>query len=301
MRRKGFAGVALICLIYWIIDSIWSYFSFEQNLKKLIFSEPTSIMDTLLLRVPPYQIVSRIMVVFLFILLGSLVVLYMKRKQIAENERKQAAALIEASLKEKETLLQEIHHRVKNNMNVISSLLKLHENSVEDDSAKNALRESQGRIYTMSAVHEALYNSERLSEVDLTAYLAKISETLIQTYTITPGKVNFITTGDNVKLNIDQASPLGLTVNELISNSLKYAFPDSTEGTISVTTNLLDRQIQLVVYDNGLGMPENLDWKNTNTLGLKLVRSLVENQLHGSIDMERNEGTKFTILFDINP
>ncbi|MBC8414213.1 PAS domain S-box protein [bacterium] len=215
------------------------------------------------------------------------------------TELKQAEEQLKASLKEKETLLQEIHHRVKNNMNVVSSLLSLHKNSTKNEEVKKALQESQGRVYAMSAVHESLYNSKNLAEIDLMDYLNKLSSSLLQTYSVNPGKVQFKIDGDDVRVDIDKASPLGLTINELISNALKYAFPDDRRGKIEVTLQKQENRLKLTIQDNGVGMPEGFDWKNSNTLGLKLVRTLVENQLDGSIDMESNNGTKFTIKFNI--
>jgi PAS domain S-box-containing protein len=216
------------------------------------------------------------------------------------TERKKVEEKVKASLKEKETLLQEIHHRVKNNLTVVSSLLNLHGNSVENKEVKNALKESQGRIYAMSAVHETLYNSKNLAEIELIAYLTKLSGTLIQTYSVSSSKVEMKVKGDEVKMNIEKASPLGLTVNELITNSLKYAFPEDRDGEITVAIKKADNQLELIVADDGIGMPKGLDWKNSKSLGLKLVRTLVENQLDGSIDMESKNGTKFTIKFKID-
>ncbi len=213
--------------------------------------------------------------------------------------RKQAEEQIKASLKEKETLLHEIHHRVKNNMNVVSSLLKLQGNSVEDERIKEVLKESQGRIYAMSAVHESLYTTKNLAEIDLKSYLSKISATLIQTYSVNPGIVRFNIEGDGIILSIEKASPVGLIINELISNSLKYAFPENKQGEISVNLKKLDKELELTVMDNGVGISDTANWKNSDTLGLKLVRTLVENQLDGSINMESNNGTKFTIKFNI--
>ncbi len=218
---------------------------------------------------------------------------------IDTTEKRQIEEQIKASLKEKETLLQEIHHRVKNNLTVVSSLLKLHENSVENDQVKEALKESQGRIYAMSTVHEALYNSKNLAEIDLKTYLSKISSTLIQTYSVNHGKVRFNIEGDGIILDIEKASPVGLIINELISNSLKYAFPNNQDSEINVSMRKLDNELELNIMDNGIGMQDGFDWRKSNTLGLKLVRTLTENQLDGSIDMESNNGTKFTIKFNI--
>jgi len=205
----------------------------------------------------------------------------------------------QASLKEKETLLQEIHHRVKNNLTVISSLLKLQANGMEDERLKEALKESQNRIYAMSAVHESLYSSENLAEIELKTYIAKISGTLIQTYSTNPRNVKLNTDSEEIKIGIKQASPIGLIINELISNSLKYAFPDDKTGEITVIIQKLNNELELIVMDDGIGIPDGFDWKNSKSLGLKLVRTLVENQLDGSIDMESNNGIKFTIKFNI--
>ncbi|MBT4286421.1 MAG: hypothetical protein HOD92_03725, partial [Deltaproteobacteria bacterium] len=218
-------------------------------------------------------------------------------KEIAE--RKQGEELIRASLKEKETLLHEIHHRVKNNLTVVSSLLNLQANSINDDRLKEILKESQSRIYAMSTVHETLYGSENLAEIDLKLYLSKISGTLIQTYIDDPAKVTLKIKPAEIKVSIELASPIGLIINELISNSLKYAFPDKRTGEITVEMKKLDKELELTVADNGVGISEELDWKNSKSLGLKLVRNLVENQLDGSIDMESKNGTKFIIKFNI--
>jgi len=215
------------------------------------------------------------------------------------TERKQAEEQIKSSLKEKQIMIDEIHHRVKNNMNVISSLLSLQANNIEDDRTKDILKDSQNRIFAMSAIHETLHGSENLSEIDLKKYLSKITASIFQSSAINPKKVKLKNDITEMPIAINQASPLGLVANELISNSLKYAFPDEREGEISVSIKKLDKELELTVMDNGVGIPDGLDWKNSNTLGLKLVRTLVENQLDGSIDMESKNGTKFIIKFNI--
>ena len=216
------------------------------------------------------------------------------------TRQKQAEEQLKASLKEKETLLQEVHHRVKNNMQVISSLLKLQANTIEDSQIKDVLKESQGRIFAMSAVHETLHGSENLSEIDLKSYLSKITTSVFQTYSIDHFKAKLKSDIDNVPISINHAYPLGLIINELISNSLKYAFPDEREGEITVSMKKLHQELELIVKDDGIGIPDEIDWSKSSTLGLKLVRTLVENQLDGSIDMESNSGTKFTIKFNID-
>ena len=151
----------------------------------------------------------------------------------------------------------------------------------------------------MSAVHETLHGSESLSEIDLLSYLSKITTSIFQTYSTDSRRIQLNSDISNSPIILNQAYPLGLIINELISNSLKYAFPDEREGKISVSLKKQDRELELIIVDDGVGMPDSFDWKNPNTLGLKLVRTLVENQLDGSIKMESNDGTKFTIKFNI--
>ncbi len=215
------------------------------------------------------------------------------------TDRKQAEDQIKANLKEKETLLHEIHHRVKNNMQVINSLLRLQANSIEDNQIKEVLKESQGRVYAMAAVHETLHGSEKLSEIDLKFYMEKIITSIFQTYSVDHEKVKLNSKVEEAPVSLNQAYPLGLVINELISNSLKYAFPEDRTGDISVNMKKRDSELELVVADDGIGLSKDLDWKNSDTLGLKLVRTLVEDQLDGSVDMESENGTKFTIKFNI--
>ncbi|MBU2648464.1 sensor histidine kinase [bacterium] len=176
---------------------------------------------------------------------------------------------------------------------------ELQADSVDDDQIKTALKEGQARVYAMSAVHEMLYESEQLSEIDLKTYLSKLTDTIFQTYSIDHRKVNLTSDIGDASISINQAYPLGLVVNELISNSLKYAFPNDKKGDITVVMRKLNSLLTLTVKDNGVGIPDTMDWKNAGSLGLNLVRTLVENQLGGSLDMEKNNGTTFTIQFTI--
>jgi len=216
------------------------------------------------------------------------------------TERRRAEEQIKASLIEKETLLDEIHHRVKNNMAVVASLLKLQANNTEDERVKKVLKESQNRVYAISAANETLHDSENLSEIDLKMYLSKIATSIFQTYSINQDRIILNISVEEIPMSIDQASSIGLVINELISNSLKYAFPDERKGEINVSMKKLDEELELIVMDNGIGVPEGFAWRNSKSLGLKLVITLVENQLDGSLDMESGNGTKFTIKFDID-
>ncbi len=216
------------------------------------------------------------------------------------TDRKKAEEKIKSSLLEKETLLHEIHHRVKNNMQVIASLLKLQANSIDDRQVKDVLKESQSRVYAMSAVHETIHGSENLSQINLKTYLAKITTSIFQTYSVNQSRIKLITDVDEALININHASPVSLIINELISNSLKYAFPNERVGKIFVSLKKLDQEFELIIEDDGVGMPNDFDWKNASSLGIRLVRTLAENQLDGSIDMENNDGSKFIIKFNID-
>ena len=217
------------------------------------------------------------------------------------TDRKKAEEQIKESLKEKETLLHEIHHRVKNNMQIIASLLDMQLKQKDEQNVESIIKESKGRVYAMAAIHESLHQSEKLSEIDLNAYVHQLSRLLPQTFIANPERVSFDIEIPEINLAIDKANPLGLGLNELISNSLKYAFPDDQKGTIKITASIKnDDIVELVVSDDGVGMPDNFDWEKTNTLGLRLVKDLVERQLNGSLEHENQNGTQFTIKFNLD-
>ncbi len=214
------------------------------------------------------------------------------------TERKLAENQIEQSLREKEVLLREIHHRVKNNMQIISSLLSHQMENIKDNKIIDIFTESQNRIISMSLVHEKLYQSRDLRNIDLKDYINDLGVNLFQSYNIHSGNIKLNIDVEDILLDIDLAIPIGLILNELITNSLKYAFPDGMKGEIKVlfrSTN--DNMLELVVNDNGIGLPEDLDFRKTRTLGLHLVTVLAENQLHGKIEMNRFKGTEFRIKF----
>jgi PAS domain S-box-containing protein len=216
------------------------------------------------------------------------------------TERVQAEKIIKTSLKEKETLLKEIHHRVKNNMQVISSLLNLQIIRNKDEKAKQALMDCQGRIKSMASVHEMLYMSENLSVIDCHTYISKLARDIFQSYHPGSHRVKLTVDATNIGLGIQQASPLGLIINELLSNSLKYGFPEKEHGQIIIRLKVRKPNIvEFVFSDNGIGIPKELDWRNTKSLGLNLVVLLAENQLDGTIKLDREKGTCFTITFSL--
>jgi len=213
------------------------------------------------------------------------------------NEQKQAEEKIQASLREKVVLLKEIHHRVKNNLQIIHSLLNMQSRKMKDTAALGAIRESQNRVRTMALIHERLYMSSNLSEIDFRGYITQLLHELYSTFGADPDRIRLELELGDVRLDVDTAIPCGLIVNELISNSLKHAFPDDRRGKIraSVETGG-DGTVRLVVGDTGAGLPEGLDFRKTESLGLQLVCTLVD-QLHGTIRLDRTGGTNYTMEF----
>jgi len=217
----------------------------------------------------------------------------------AAVHRKQAEEQIRASLQEKEMLLKEIHHRVKNNFQVISSLLHLQSRYIQDKTALNVFKESQDRIRSMALVHERLYQSKNLAKVDFNGYIEMLAKGLFRSYGADPKRISLITEVRDIALGIDIAIPCGLIVNELVSNSLKYGFPEGWKGKGEIRIALSQKNgfIDLVVSDNGVGLPEGLDIRNTESLGLRLVALLAEDQLQGKMTLGKKKGTQFHIQF----
>jgi PAS domain S-box-containing protein len=215
------------------------------------------------------------------------------------TQRKQAEEKIKASLKEKEVLLKEIHHRVKNNLQIVSSLLKLQSSYSKDPQALEMFKESQSRIRSMALIHEKLYQSQDLSKVSFAEYIGNLAANLFRSYEINSTAINLKINVENIFLEIDVAVPCGLIINELISNSLKYAFPDESKGKIQIDLYCdNEREITLIISDNGIGLPKDFDFQNPETLGLQLVNNLVE-QLEGTIEINGNNGTEFKITFTV--
>ena len=276
------------------------------------------------------------------------------------TQLKKAEENIKTSLEEKEILLREIHHRVKNNLQIISSLLSLQTGYTKDNETLNVLEESQNRVKSMAIVHEKLYSSENLVKIDFKDYIKDLTDSLFLTYKTKPDKVKLNKNIENIFFNINTAIPCGLIINELVTNSLKHAFPVTSgygpaDGTsadpatvgcrfenenrekcsffgpkikdfegfsipvasghgpanhrftgphtaghdsskIQIELHQLKNSLVLIVSDNGVGLPENIDFKNTESLGLRLVNNLVK-QLDGTIELDRSEGTKFKIIF----
>lgn len=214
------------------------------------------------------------------------------RRVIAEEE-------VRESLREKDVLLREIHHRVKNNMQVISSLLMLQGERIRDTEYYSVFQESINRIHSMAIIHEMLYQTKNFSRIDAHDYFLNISSNIRSMYLQVAPSVEINVDVENITLEIDFAIPCGLIVNELISNALKYAFGETGKGTITVS--MKETAIEsfiLTVTDDGAGIPEDFKWRETSSLGLRIVRLLAERQLHGSIEKLDIDGTGFVISFE---
>jgi PAS domain S-box-containing protein len=209
--------------------------------------------------------------------------------------RAQAEQEISRSLEEKVLLLREIHHRVKNNLQIITSLLKLQSRFITDPQVLEAIRDTESRVRTMSLVHERIYRSPDIAEINLKDYLLFLVKQVAQFYNVPQHRISLSVTMPAIMADVDLVTPLGLIMNELASNSLKHAFPDNRKGSISIDgTPQGEDRLRFVYHDTGIGMPEGFDWKTPESLGLRLVNSLVD-QLDGTIERGGGEGTSFII------
>ena len=201
------------------------------------------------------------------------------------------------SLSEKEELLQEIHHQVKTQLQVVSSLLGMQSRGVPDPETRRVFQESQDRIHSMALLHESLYESHSLSKVDFPGYVRQLAAHLFHSYGVPADRIRLRTDLGSQSLRLDAALPCGLIVNELVSNSLKYAFPDGREGEIRIELREhSDGTFRLMVADNGVGLKADLDWINARSLGLKLVRTLAE-RLGAKIEVDSSAGVEVRLAF----
>jgi len=214
------------------------------------------------------------------------------------TERKKAEEAIQASLQEKEVLLKEIHHRTKNNFQVVCSLLKLQSNRLKDPQLLQAFQDTGNRIRSMALVHEKLYQSKDLSHIDLKDYIKDLASFLLATYKTRSAKISLHLDLHSVIVNIETAMPCGLIINELLSNALKYAFPEGRGGQISIYLQSTDdHDIELKVADDGVGLPPEIDVWNTASLGFTIIAGIATQQLKGKLEVRRDQGTEFRFLF----
>lgn len=215
------------------------------------------------------------------------------------TERKQVEDQIKASLAEKEVLLKEIHHRVKNNMQVISSLLRMQSGFLKDEDDKRMFQESQLRIQSMSLVYNKLYQSENMASISLHGYAKDLVGGLIKSNSFSANTPKMLIEIDDIELSLDFAIPCGLIINEVVTNSLKYAFPQGREGQIHVIIHQKNGCIQMSLGDDGVGLPEGFTIGSTKSLGMVLIQTLVVHQLGGTLELNRKNGTEYLISFPL--
>jgi two-component sensor histidine kinase len=216
-----------------------------------------------------------------------------------ERFKAQAAAMERQAelLRHRETMLREIHHRVKNNMQVMSSLLSLQSRAASNSETRRMLEDNQNRIQSMALLHEILYQTQDLALVDFSKYLMRMVDHLFRSYGVTSRQIRLHTELDPIALELDDALPFGLLISEVISNSLKHGFPDGREGEIRILLrHPPGATVSLALYDDGVGLPSDLDWTTSRTLGLRLVRALSQ-QLHATLDIHSQGGTEVRIAF----
>ncbi len=214
------------------------------------------------------------------------------------SERKIAEEQVNTSLREKEILLQEIHHRVKNNLQVVISLLNLQSKDIKDERIIKMFRDSQDRINSMALVHEKIYFSKDLANIKLREYINDLSRSLFRSYNLCTGRVEFNSQIEDISIGIDTSIPCGLIINELLSNSLKHAFPQERKGQIQLKIHTIkDGEIEIIFSDDGIGIPKTFDFRKSSSFGFRLVVDLVEYKLMGIIKLIQNGATEFQIRF----
>jgi two-component sensor histidine kinase len=221
--------------------------------------------------------------------------------QMIERAKVEEALLV--SLKEKDMLLKEVHHRVKNNLQVISSLLSLQSQKIRDRRLLEIFTESRHRIQSMALIHEQLYRTSNFYSVQMDEYVKNLVNNLYRSYGGHYRKVDLIVNGKIPGLNINKAIPCGLIINEIVSNSLKHAFPKSFQGRPKITVTMRlseERDVCLTVKDNGVGIPEGFNMKKSDSLGMELIRIITEDQLQGKVHISGKVGTTFHVTFSAN-
>ena len=208
----------------------------------------------------------------------------------------QSESSLSLSLKEKEALLKEVHHRVKNNIQIISSLLNLQANYINDDMASEIINDSRNRVQSMALIHDKLYRSKDLTNIDFAPYVRDLVSYLLHSYTLSEGLISININIDEIYLGVDTAIPLGLIINELLTNAFRHAFPEGRKGEITISSQKSgEHKLSLTIADNGVGFPNNLKFPDPQSLGLQLVDTLIE-QLKGAVKVKSDShGTKYEI------
>lgn len=229
-------------------------------------------------------------IAFLLLITLFLAVIYRMYNRIRANNQ-----LISQSLQEKETLLREIHHRVKNNLQIISSLLSLQSRSLKDDNARQALQESQTRVRSMALIHQNLYQHDNMVQVDIKEYVTHLSQEILRTYKSSQHNISLSLDIEDLQLDLDTVIPLGLVINELITNAVKYAFPDERSGKIEIGLKHEKEDLIFCISDDGIGLPKNLDLARSNSLGFRLVNSFC-NKMEAKMKVNTDNGTHIKLI-----
>ncbi len=203
---------------------------------------------------------------------------------------------IEASLKEKDVLLKEIHHRVKNNLQIIISLLNLQSGYIKDETTLKAVKDGQSRVRSMALVHEKFYQSDTVTEIDFGEYVKKLCQFLYQSYGDKTDRIEVAIHGEQVLLDMDTAMPCALLINEIVSNAYKYAFPGQRSGTIEIEMKKHNGRTHLKISDNGVGFPAGYDFEKSDSLGMQLVQALTS-QIDGELKVSHENGATFEVSF----
>jgi two-component sensor histidine kinase len=218
-----------------------------------------------------------------------------------EVERRVASRTreLERELEEKSTLLKEVHHRVKNNLQVVCSLLSMQIGCADNDQVIGPLEDAYSRVLAMSLVHESIYQSGTLGDVNFAAYIESLAARLFNAYCVDAAHIRFETNLEPVRIALDQAIPCGLIINELVSNALKHAFPNGREGVIRISLRRAGRgPLALSISDNGVGIPADFRWQESRSLGLQIVHTLVA-QLHADLEVTRQGGTTYCLRWKL--
>jgi PAS domain S-box-containing protein len=212
------------------------------------------------------------------------------------TNRKHIEEQLRQALAEKTALLQEIHHRVKNNLQAVSSLLYLQADKTEHVETRKILQESRNRVLSMALVHEQLYASENLANIDMARYLKELATNLYHSYHVDIERIRLNVDIEPLMLSIEQAVPCGLLIQELVSNAIKHAFPNEESGTIFIRLHKQEKQLRLVVRNTGVPFPPEIDIERAETMGLDLINTFVQ-QLQGTLELEKDNGTRFIVVF----
>jgi two-component sensor histidine kinase len=248
------------------------------------------------------NIIKNVTLAGILVMLGVTGLVYnlYRNKERKNKEINEKNLTLEQLVKDKEWLVKEIHHRVKNNFHIVASLLEIQSSYLKNKAALSAIKESQHRIHSMSIIHQKLYQSDTLSTINMPEYIYELVEYLQESYSIRRN-IGFSLQIQNIELNHASAITLGLILNEAITNAIKYAFGKGADGKISISlSHISDSQILLMIADNGSGLPTNFDSKLGASMGMELLQGLTDD-LGGSFSIETNEGTLIKVIFDYKP